>query len=93
MEAMESSILKEACHLLTAQPGVVALLATGLPRPQFVFARSEGVTVHMGDLMRAACETVGGRGGGRSQFAQGGAPEGISLDRALDKAVELLHRA
>ena len=88
--ARDLALLKEAARRLTERPGVVALLATGQPRAQFVFARSEDVSTDMGSLMRAACQAVGGRGGGRPQFAQGGAPEGSSVDQALDKAMELL---
>jgi alanyl-tRNA synthetase len=88
----DSSLLKEAARRLVEQPNTVALLATRQPRPQFVFARSEewaaqSPTVHMGDLMRAACAAVGGRGGGRPGLAQGGAPEGASVvDQVLDEA-------
>lgn len=86
----DTLLLREAARRLTDAAGVVALLATCLPAPQFVFAASAGVAADMGQLMRAACIAVGGRGGGRMQFAQGGAPEGASADRALDVAVEQL---
>jgi alanyl-tRNA synthetase len=85
-------LLKEVARRLVEQPNTVALLATRQPRPQFVFARSQewtgrGPIVDMGDLIRAACTEVGGRGGGRPEFAQGGAPEGESVtDQVLDEA-------
>jgi alanyl-tRNA synthetase len=84
------ALLKQATRSLVAHSGIVALLAVRRPRVQFVFARSEDVPAHMGNLMRAACTAVGGRGGGRPQFAQGGAPEGCSMDKALDEAIEQL---
>jgi alanyl-tRNA synthetase len=34
--------------------------------------------------MRAACEHLGGRGGGKSEFAQGGGPKASELDKALE---------
>jgi alanyl-tRNA synthetase len=89
-EDRDVSWLKEAARLLTERPGVVALLATSQPRVQFAFARSEGISADMGSLVRAACAAVGGRGGGRPQYAQGGAPEGSSADVALDVAMERL---
>jgi alanyl-tRNA synthetase len=89
-EDRDPVLLREAARRLTEEADVVALLATSLPRPQFVFARPEDVTADMGALMRAACAAVGGRGGGRPQFAQGGAPEGASATHALEAAVELL---
>jgi alanyl-tRNA synthetase len=84
------AMLKEATRRLVDRSGIVALLAVCRPRVQFVFARSEDVPAHMGNLMRAACAAVGGRGGGRPQFAQGGAPEGSSVNQALDEAVRRL---
>jgi len=89
-EDRDPVLLREAARRLTEEADVVALLATSLPSPQFVFARPEDVTADMGALMRAACAAVGGRGGGRPQFAQGGAPEGASAVHALEAAVEQL---
>jgi alanyl-tRNA synthetase len=89
-EDRDPVLLREAARRLTEEADVVALLATSLPSPQFVFARPEGVTADMGMLMRVACAAVGGRGGGRPQFAQGGAPEGASAIHALEAAVEHL---
>ncbi len=84
------SLLKEAARRLTEKPGTVVLLATRQPRPQFVFARSEDLAVDMGAVMRTASAVAGGRGGGRPQFAQGGAPEGAVVDHVLDEAVRQL---
>ena len=95
-EQRDESLLKEAARRLAERPRTVALLATRQPRgpksgPQFVFARSEDLAgdlaIDMGGLIRAACASVGGRGGGHPAFAQGGAPEGASVDQVLDHAV------
>jgi alanyl-tRNA synthetase len=86
----EVSLLKEAARRLTENPATVVLLATRRPRPQFVFARSLDLAADMGAVMRAASAVAGGRGGGRPQFAQGGAPEGAAVDRVLDEAVRQL---
>jgi alanyl-tRNA synthetase len=86
----DNSLLKETARRLTEQPGVVALLATRQPRPQFVFARSEDVDVNLGTLIRASCAVIGGRGGGRPQFAQGGAPEESPVEPVLDHARQQL---
>ncbi len=89
-EARDVGLLREAARQLAGESGVVVLLATSQPSPQFVFAAAEDVPTSMGELMNAACAAVGGRGGGRPQFAQGGAPEGASVERALDTAMERL---
>jgi len=86
----DPALLREAARRLTERRGVIALLATLKPGPQLVFARSEDVETDVGELMRTACRAVGGRGGGRPHFAQGGAPEGASVAQALDAAVEQL---
>ncbi len=82
----DAGVLREAAHQMIAIPGVVALLAARRPRVQFVFARADDVKADMGSAMRSACAAVGGRGGGRPQFAQGGAPSGADVERALEVA-------
>jgi alanyl-tRNA synthetase len=86
-EDYDLALLREAARRLTEEPGTVALLATAGPRPQFVFARSQDVDADVSGLMRTACAAVGGRGGGRPQYAQGGAPEGASAAEALAAAM------
>jgi hypothetical protein len=39
----------------------------------------------MNTLMRAACERLGGRGGGKPDFAQGGGSKLSELDKALEE--------
>jgi len=77
--------LKLLAHRLVDGDNVVALLASeegGTAR--LVFARSANVSADMNALMRAACERLGGRGGGKPEFAQGGGPKVSELDRALE---------
>jgi alanyl-tRNA synthetase len=81
--------LKFLAQRLIAQPQTAALLGSGqkaTEKGHLVFARSADVDVHMGTLMRQACEVIGGRGGGRPEFAQGGAPKGDQVAEALDAA-------
>jgi alanyl-tRNA synthetase len=92
-EERDVALLREAARRLTEHSGVVALLATERPQPQFVFAAADGIDAHMGDLIRTATSVVGGRGGGRPGFAQGGAPEGAPVERALDAAMAGLRSA
>ena len=79
--------LKLLAHRLVDGDNVVALLASkegGTAR--LVFARSADLSADMNALMRAACERLGGRGGGKPEFAQGGGPKVSELDRTLDEA-------
>ena len=77
--------LKLLAHRLVDCDNVVALLASkegGTAR--LVFARSANLSADMNALMRTACERLGGRGGGKSEFAQGGGSKVSELDKALE---------
>jgi alanyl-tRNA synthetase len=80
--------LKHLAQRLVAHERTVALLAAGGPEGKgfFTFARSEDLNVHMGNLVRQACQVIGGGGGGRPAFAQGGGPQGAKIAQALDEA-------
>jgi alanyl-tRNA synthetase len=81
--------LKLLAHQLVNADSVVALLAVkegNLAR--LVFARSGNVKAAMGDLMREACQLLGGKGGGTLDFAQGGAANLSELDNVLQRMSE-----
>jgi alanyl-tRNA synthetase len=82
--------LKHLAQRLAGQPGTVVLLGSGQAgqKGSFVFARGADVDLHVGDLMRRACEAIGGRGGGRPEFAQGGGTRGEAVAIALQAALE-----
>ena len=85
--------LKHLAQRLVVHPHTAALLSTAQPEAgkcHFTFARSADAEAHMGDLVRLACDRVGGRGGGRPDFAQGGGPAGGDVAAALDAAYDAL---
>jgi alanyl-tRNA synthetase len=85
--------LKHLAQRLAARPGTVALLGAGGSAQEkgfFTFARSDDLDLHMGTLVRLACEAIAGRGGGRPEFAQGGGPRGERVGEALDVAFQSL---
>ena len=78
----DANLVRDAASHLIKRPGVVALLGAdaGEGRAVFVFARSADVDLHMGRLLSDAARPLGGKGGGRPDFAQGGGPVEILYD-------------
>ncbi|MCL1906674.1 MAG: alanine--tRNA ligase [Propionibacteriaceae bacterium] len=73
---------------LGASPGVVCLISTS-PKVSVVVATTSPARelgCHAGDLVKTASTTMGGRGGGSADLAQGGGSDGSSAAEAL-KAV------
>ena len=71
----------------------VALLATTSPQPSLVFAQSAGQPFDMGALMKETVATMGGRGGGSKDMAQGGVASGEGLDPKLSGIAQKLAAA
>jgi len=84
--------LKMLAQRLIARPQTAVLLGAGRSgdKGHLVFARSAGVEVHVGELLGQACRLIGGRGGGRPDFAQGGGPDGALVPAALEAALTTL---
>ena len=64
--------LKSLAVKICARPGTVALLADEGDQLRVVFARSADSTADVAALLKKTLERFGGRGGGRSNIAQGG---------------------
>ncbi len=78
------NFIKLLAQKLTRQhPAAVVLLATKSPQPSLVFAQTVGGPHDMGALMKETLGTLGGRGGGSKDMAQGGAPKAEALDTVL----------
>jgi alanyl-tRNA synthetase len=81
--------VKRLALALRGYPGCFVALAGGDP-PQVFVARSEDVAADAGQALRAALAAVGGRGGGRADYAQGSAP---SLEAAASAVAALAWQA
>ena len=78
--------LRDLASRLIEKPGVIALLgAANGDQAVYVFGRSADVGANMGALLRDSAKPLGGKGGGRPDFAQGGGCREI-----LKRASELL---
>jgi alanyl-tRNA synthetase len=72
------------------KPAVVAVVGGPPDKPTVVIVTTQGARdlgLSAGDLVKVASETLGGRGGGKDDIAQGGGTDGSRADDAL-KAVE-----
>ena len=85
--------LKQLAQALVRQsPNVLALLAGTSPQASLVFAQTPGGPADMRTLMKTAITTLGGRGGGTKDMAQGGAPSGSGIDAVLADAADQVGR-
>ena len=64
----------------------VALVASTTDPPGVIFAQTPGGSADMGSLLKQILATVGGRGGGTRDFAQGGVPAGCDVAQLLQQA-------
>ncbi len=62
----------------------------GKDKARFVFARTEDVDVHMGQVLKQVLEEYGGRGGGRPDWAEGGVSTPERVPDILATAARLL---
>ena len=84
--------VQRLARALIAEAGVVALLGCGQRgKGTVVLARSSELSLHLGDLLRDTLRQLGGGGGGRPDFAQGGVPA-ERLAEVLNAAAEAVRR-
>jgi alanyl-tRNA synthetase len=84
------AFLKMLAQKLTRSGHVTALLACGGAQPSLVFAQTPGLSTDMGALMKETVQTLGTRGGGTRDMAQGGARDGEQAARAIQEAASAI---
>jgi alanyl-tRNA synthetase len=83
--------IKLIAHRLVEREGVIALLAVRESElARLVFARSTDVTADLNTLMKTACEKLGGRGGGKPDFSQGGGPKVEAVEKTIEEIKKLI---
>jgi alanyl-tRNA synthetase len=93
-DGRDAESLRRLAVALASHPNTVALLgAIEGDAARLVFARAPEASGDMNALMRAACATLEGRGGGRPDMAQGGGRRAERLAEALDAAAAALAEA
>lgn len=89
----EPAAVQRLARALISEPGVVTLLGCAQRgKGTVVFARSEGISLHVGNLLRDTLRQFGGGGGGRPDFAQGGGVPGERLADVLSAAGAAVRR-
>ncbi|MFO1535654.1 MAG: alanine--tRNA ligase [Thermoplasmatota archaeon] len=83
---LPSAALQKTAQEMAAQPNTIALLASTDGGVRLVFARSADVKVDVGALLREVIPLVGGRGGGKPDFAQGGGTDAGKVKECLEAA-------
>jgi len=87
----DADSLRNLALALIAHPNVVALLGSrDRETARLLFARSSEGPSNMNELMRAACATIDGRGGGKPDMAQGGGKNVGALDKTIEDAAQRL---
>jgi alanyl-tRNA synthetase len=82
---LPAAALQKTAQEMAAQPGTVALLGS-TDQVRLVFARSPDVKVDVGALLREVIPMVGGKGGGKPDFAQGGGADANKVKECLEAA-------
>lgn len=83
-EGADAFALRDAANEITSA-GLIALLSAGTQKGSLLlFAVPPSVPVSAGRLLSETCRVLGGKGGGRPDFAQGAAPGGEALKLALE---------
>lgn len=84
--ARDLAFIKLLAQKLTRAGQCVALLACGGSQPSLVFAQTPGLNNDMGALMKQTLQSLGTRGGGNKDMAQGGAPDAERAEHAIVEA-------
>lgn len=85
----DAESLKHLAIALIAHPSTIALLGSrDKETARLVFAKSTDAPGDMNTLMKQACLLLDGRGGGKSDMAQGGGKQVAKLEEAIDAAVQ-----
>ena len=94
-EGMDMNTLKEVADNLRDKlvSGVVVLANIADDKLNLVVTATKDVVdkgVHCGNIVKAIAQVAGGKGGGRPNMAQAGAPDVSKVDDALNYAIEVL---
>ena len=82
-----------ASKIAAAEPSIALFGTRQNDGLRLVFARSPSLKPDLGKVMAQVCAMLGGRGGGKPELAQGGAPDWARTRDAIEAAVKLVNEA
>ena len=87
--------LRDLTHMakeLISNSNTIAVLASGSHGLKMIIARSEDVDVDCSRILGDVFAKVGGSGGGKPDFAQGGGPHASKADEAIELALSEIRK-
>jgi alanyl-tRNA synthetase len=93
---VESEDMKHLVNMakeLIGKPKTVAILGSDEQGAKIVVARSADVQLDCRPLIKEGMALIGGSGGGKPDFAQGGGPDPSKLESALDRIVTMVRNS
>jgi alanyl-tRNA synthetase len=75
---------------LMSSEKTIAVIASGYNGLKIIIARSRDVDIDCSKVLRAVFAKVGGSGGGKPDFAQGGGPDASKAKDAIDVAIDII---
>ncbi|MDW5562939.1 MAG: alanine--tRNA ligase [Methanomassiliicoccus sp.] len=78
---------------LTSVPGVIAVLGLQDKSPKLFVSRSSDIKLDCRPVLKDIMKLVGGGGGGKPDFAQGGGGDPAKLPGAMERALEIVTAA
>jgi alanyl-tRNA synthetase len=81
----ETGALRDTASQIRAAGKKIVLFGLAAAPPALIFSCSVDVPLNMGELMKGAAASIGGKGGGGRDFAQGGGGDASRIGQALDE--------
>lgn len=88
---LDNKTLMAAANRFVREERTLCVLVTMDYRLMMVVARSPDLTIDCRDLINEALGPIGGRGGGKPEFATGGAPSTENAEEAVDSILRIFN--